>query len=201
VPPTGLDAWASLLAYEGAARRLVTGLKYRDDRVALAWLADGMAALLDPPAGAIVTWAPTSARRRRRRGFDQAELLARAVARRWCLPCRRLLVRRGPSRPQTGASLSERQAGPRLAASAHRRPLVPTGVPAAVVVVDDVVTTGATLRAAAGALRGAGVMWVGGITAARTARHSAPSRHSVPAFSPGVNKSLKLGPEPAEYGW
>lgn len=227
VPPIGLDAWASLLAYEGAARRLVTGFKYRDDRATLAWLADGMAALVDPPAGAVVTWAPTSARRRRRRGFDQAELLARAVARRWGVPCRRLLVRRGPSRPQTGASRSERETGPRLVAvtgprrdlpGAVLRPFIsadvarrgrpgprspagrPQGMPAAAVVVDDVVTTGATLRAAAEALRAAGVVSVCALTAARTARLDAPSRHSVPAFPPGVNKSLKLAPEPTEYG-
>ena len=43
----------------------------------------------------VVTWAPTSARRRRERGFDQAELVARQVARQLGVPCRRLLERDG----------------------------------------------------------------------------------------------------------
>ena len=46
----------------------------------------------------VVTWAPTSGSRRRRRGFDQAELIARGVAAHLGLPCRRLLERDGASR-------------------------------------------------------------------------------------------------------
>lgn len=161
--PTACDVCRSLLAYEGPARRLVAGLKYRNDRVALGWLADGMAGLLVPPPGTVVTWVPTTGVRRRRRGFDQAELLARAVARRWRLPCRQLLVRRaGPA--QTGRSLSDRLAGVALAVRPGRR------VPAAVVVVDDVTTTGATLRSAALALRAGGATRLAVVTAAATPR-------------------------------
>jgi predicted amidophosphoribosyltransferase len=149
---------------------LVTGLKYRNDRAVLGWLADGLAGLLTPPAGAVVTWAPTSARRRSQRGYDQAELLARAVARRWRRPCRALLRRR-PGPAQTGRSMTDRQGGVPLAPVASRagRRRAPTHV----VVVDDVVTTGATLRTAAVALRSAGVLWVAGLTAAATPRHEA----------------------------
>ena len=109
--PAALDLCRSLLAYEGEARELVARLKYRNDRAALAWLAGGMAALVEPPAGVVVTWAPTGARRRRRRGFDQAELLAAAVARRWRVPCRRLLDR-APGPAQTGLTLAARRRGP-----------------------------------------------------------------------------------------
>lgn len=150
--PTGLVACRALLAYEGLGRLLVTNLKYRRDRAVLGWLAAGMTGLSEPPPRAIVTWAPTTAARRRKRGFDQAELLARAVARRWGVPCRPLLSRR---------------AGPLLLARAGAR--VAAGVP--VVVVDDVVTTGSTLAAAARALQAVDVGPVSGLTAARTPRH------------------------------
>jgi predicted amidophosphoribosyltransferase len=166
--PLGLAGCWSLFAYEGLGRRLVTDLKYRRDRGALAGLASGMAALVAPPPGVVVTWAPTSPARRRQRGFDQAELLARAVARRWGAPCRALLGRRaGP--PQTGRSLADRRAGPLLLARAGSR--VAAGAP--VVVVDDVVTTGSTLAAAGRALRAVDVAWTAGLTAARTPGHGA----------------------------
>lgn len=177
-PPAGLDLCRSLFLYHGVARRLVTNLKYRNDRAVLSWLADGLAALCQPPPGLVVTWAPTSRRRRHRRGFDQAELLARAVARRWRVPCARLLVRHGDA-VQTGSSAAERKLGPSLAS------VRPTG--GAVVIVDDVVTTGSTLSAAAHVLRAAGVGWIAGLTVART---------GLPRVS--LDNSLKSPPKYAE---
>ena len=189
--PGALDACWSLLAYQGEARELVARLKYRNDRAALAWLAGGMATLVEPPAGVVVTWAPTGDRRRRRRGFDQAELLAAAVARRWRVPCRRLLGR-APGPAQTGLTLAARRQGPSFEPPRAR-------LPAPVIVVDDVVTTGSTLTAAARALRAAGAPWVGALTAARTPRVAdfrplpIPSLPlSVPIAPPDVETSLKF---------
>ena len=157
----GVDECRALLEYEGVAREVVARLKYRNERAALGWLADGMAALLRPPRDAVVTWVPTTGRRRRARGFDQAALLARAIARRWRRPVVGLL-RRENSVAQTGRSRGERIQGVALRARAPRAGQVP------VVVVDDVVTTGTTLRCAAAALRATGVPWVAALVAART---------------------------------
>jgi len=152
-----------LLAYDGPARELVARLKYRNARSSLDWLATGLAELVwaaDQPTA--VTWAPTTSARRRQRGFDQAELLARRLARRLALPCPRLLQRL-PGQPQTGRSLADRRVGPVFAPVGRRAPV------GAVLLVDDVVTTGATLAAASTALGRAGIGPVIGLAAAFTA--------------------------------
>jgi predicted amidophosphoribosyltransferase len=156
--PDGLTSCVALLEYEGAARALVTALKYRNERSAVGALAGAMVDLVEREAD-MVTWAPTSDHRRRERGFDQAEILARAVARRRRCGVRRLL-RRLPSDPQTGLSFAARVATPAFVA------LSPA--PARVLLVDDVVTTGSTLAAAARALRAAGAREVFGLVVART---------------------------------
>jgi ComF family protein len=157
-----VDRCLAVLAYEDEGRELVARLKYRNARSPLRWLTASMAALA--PAGpAVVTWVPTTTRRRRDRGFDQAELLARGVARHLGAPCRPLL-RRAPGLPQTGKSLVERLAGPRLAAA--------RAVAGRVILVDDVVTSGATVTAAAAVLRRAGAAEVIVVAAARTPPHA-----------------------------
>jgi ComF family protein len=159
LPPPGVDGCAALLAYEGAGRELVARLKYRNARSSMTWLAASMAALVDRERIDVVTWVPTSRVRRHRRGFDQAELLARQVARRLRLPCRPLL-RRDAGPPQTGRSLAQRRTGPPLVARAR--------VSGRVLLVDDVITTGSTVASAALALRRAGAARVEVIAGART---------------------------------
>jgi len=157
--PAGVDSCAALLAYDGAGRELVARLKYRNARSSVPFLARGMAALA-PPGTDLVTWAPTTPARVRARGFDQARLLAGAVARDLGLPCRPLL-RRASGPAQTGRDAVSRYAGPGFAA---RRRLAGRRV----LLVDDVVTTGATVAAAARALREAEAAEVHVLAAART---------------------------------
>ena len=133
-------------------------LKYRGARRVVPWLARAMASLVDPADVDLVTFVPTTAARRRRRGFDQAELLARGVGSVIGRPTRRLLTRRrGP--PQTGRSLAARLSGPEFRAGSVR---------GYVLLVDDVVTSGATMAAAGEALLRRGALAVAGLAAAHT---------------------------------
>ena len=172
--PVGVDGCGALLAYDGAGRELVARLKYRNARSSVPFLARGMAALVAPGEVDLVTWAPTTPRRLRARGFDQARLLARGVARRLGLPCRPLLSRT-PGPGQTGRDAAARHAGPEFA---PRRTLHGERI----LLVDDVVTTGATVSAAARALRRAGAGEVRVVAAARTP----PSRSRVHSAIPAV---------------
>lgn len=157
--PLGLDGCAAIMGYDEVTRALLTSLKNRNRRDVVAWLADTVVRIVPVPRpGTVVTWAPTARSRARRRGFDQSELLARALARRWRLPCRGLLLRQaGP--PQAGRSALERGRNPKFSAL--------RAVPPAVLLVDDVATTGATLTAAARALRSGGAAAVTAVVAAR----------------------------------
>lgn len=158
----GLDRCRALLRYEGPARELLLSLKYGNSRGAVAWLAAGMSGLAASPGTSfdMVTWAPTTTARRRRRGFDQAEVLARAVGRRLGVPVRRLLVRL-PGPAQTGSDRLARAVGPAFFVRgrvAGKRLLL----------VDDVVTTGATLAAAGACLTLAGAAGVEAVVAGCT---------------------------------
>ena len=168
VQPDG-DLAVVAVAYEGIARRLILNLKYHNRRQVVSVLVEllaqrvmqripNIATICD-----VVTWAPTSTARVRRRGHDQSELLARRLARVLDVPCRRLLIKTSTN-VQTGASREERLQGSVFSA----RKL---GVNSHVMVVDDVVTTGTTLRCAADALRKAGVCQVTCVAVASALRH------------------------------
>jgi ComF family protein len=176
--PAGIRA---AFAFEGVPRELIVALKFRHARSAAGVLAAQMVRRLRLEHVDVVTWAPTSSRRVRRRGYDQAEVIARAVARQLGVPCRRLLYR-SHGAPQTGKSRSDRLVGPQFRARRPRRGL-------SVLVVDDVVTTGATLRTAAEALRTAGVAEVELVAAASAQlRHTTPHlRHPRRSLDRGVN--------------
>lgn len=163
-PPVGVDRWLAAFSYEGVARELIARMKYRHERATAPWLAQYMAQLVADAGLAreplVVTFAPTTARRRHERGFDHAEVLSRTLAHALQLPARSLL-RRQPGPPQTGRPAALRRAGPCF----EPRVRPPSS---SVLLVDDVATTGATIAAAAAALRANDVRRVIAVTAART---------------------------------
>lgn len=142
----GVDRIVAVTSHTGEAARCVRALKYGRDTRLVTPLADALARVA--PEADLVTWVPSTRAHRLRRGFDQSELLARAVARRLDVRARRLLVR-SDAVAQTDRDGRGRRAGPVLVPVGRRPPRKrPT-----VLVVDDVCTTGATMVAAARAVR------------------------------------------------
>ena len=133
-------------------------LKARAVRHAAIPLVDAMteAAWAAGLAGAVITWVPGRQTEERRRGFDHAHLLATGLGRRLGLPVLRLLERAGRDRDQVGLSAEER----RRNLEGSFRPLPEAAHATGVVLVDDVLTTGATASACARALLAGGVTTV-----------------------------------------
>ena len=77
--PSGVDGIRVLGRYERAAGRLVRGLKFANRRTPVAALAVALADIGPDPAPTVVTWVPSTVRRRSRRGVEHTALLARAV--------------------------------------------------------------------------------------------------------------------------
>jgi len=117
------------------------------------------------PAADVITYIPPDGDRSVKRGHQPARDLAQALGERWTLPVTSLLERTGPVARQTGLTRVQRRRNVRGAFRAAT-----ARVPARIVLVDDVYTTGATADAAASALRTAGAEHVLVLTFARAVR-------------------------------
>jgi len=174
----GFDRARSYAAYDGAMVRAITLLKYEPIAPLGAWFAARLADMLRADSKElsldVVVPVPLHPARQRQRGYNQAELIARPLARQLGLPFRsELLVRTKPRPDKLKLSLHERWETVRGAFAPRPGSRVDN---LRVLLVDDVMTTGATLDACARALRGAGASQVFGVTAARVSqsRQAAP---------------------------
>lgn len=175
--PPGIDYVHAAYPYQAQARKLIHRLKYGSVRAAAVPLCAQMACL---PAGEeeIIVPVPTDARRERRRGFNQATLLAEHIGRVWGMPVCPALVRVQARRPQTGLPAAERRAN-LVACMAASRDVCGRRV----LLVDDVYTTGATAQEAARALLAAGALSVGVLAAARAMEGQAEAQDPFSAGS------------------
>jgi len=161
-PPEPVSISRAPFLYDGPARAAVLRLKFAGWRSVARALADAMTAAPVPTPLDVVTWVPLARGRLAERGFDQARALAIAVGARLELPVVRVARRSRSSGPQA-----------RRGGAARRGAMVGAFAPAGrrvegrVLLVDDVLTTGATAAACARAIRDAGAHDVVLLTATR----------------------------------
>lgn len=171
-PPASIDLARSAFLFDGPARRAIHRLKFSGWGSVADALAGAIVAAAPLPTDA-VTWVPLGRTRLASRGYDQAKLLARSLAARTGAPALPLIRRATDTGPQARRVGSERR---RVLEGAFR----PSGrrVPAGVLLVDDVLTTGATADVCARVLREAGARRVSLVTVARAFSGPLPARYT-----------------------
>lgn len=166
LPGGGSLAVAACFPYEKGFRRTLHRLKFQEERA----LARPLGTLMAEAASSLgeeldgVTWVPMSPQKLRRRGYNQSELLAKAVAKELGLPAWDLLEQVRETDTQHNLTRAQRADNVR---GAYRAKSAALGK--RLLLVDDIVTTGATLRACAQGLYGAGAQKVCAVCAANTA--------------------------------
>ena len=164
VPHTGLVL--APLRYEGAVRESLLRYKFGGLTAYAGVYGEFLAKCIDENGISCdsITWVPLSRRRLRQRGYDQARLIAEELAKRLGLPCECYLVKRRHTRPQSGISSREKRKA--NAAGAYAVLDAERVKGKRILLVDDIVTTGATLASCAGVLADAGCAAVFGAAAA-----------------------------------
>jgi len=165
--PTALRWVRSAVWFSDEAKEIVHHLKYEGYRALSHAVADVIVRRVLRPGHGVLVPVPLGVRRLRARGYNQAGEIARALAARWNLPLLEGLIRRTrDTKSQTALAPDERERNVDHAFAAARSERNGASE-AQVILIDDVLTTGATLAAAARALESAGWHDVAAVTFAR----------------------------------
>ena len=167
--PPVYDRARAVAAYEGTVRELIHGLKFRDQQIAIPlfarWLA--LAAKEITPPGSLIIPVPLSRRRLWQRRYNQAAILSRALADQTGLRHHPLVLKRVRNTvSQIGLTRAQRETNVSGAFRIAKRH-APLLADRTIVLVDDVVTTGATVSACARTLKRAGAAHVNVLSLAR----------------------------------
>ena len=171
------DRARSFALYQGALIRAILLLKFEQIEPLGVWFAERLAEMVKSEgalfAADVVVPVPLHRERERERGYNQAALISRPLAKILRLPHKAVLLMRTRARPDKHVlSLEERWESVRGAFATRPGSQVDN---LRVLLLDDVLTTGATLDACARALREAGAKSVAGLTIARAVRNPLPS--------------------------
>ena len=161
------DSLRSRFIYEGDARRLVHAFKFKDQTALVEELGRMMAESLVKEAldSEVLVPVPLTGMKQRQRGYNQSQVLAREIGRIRGIAVEELLERQGRSGPQSQAgSAGERRENVMDAFRLRKGRRVSSR---SILLVDDVVTTGATLSACARVLLEGGARRVDAVTLAR----------------------------------
>ncbi len=148
------------LLYEGTVRDSLLRYKFGGVTAYGRVYADFLAKCIDENGIScdIITWVPLSRKRLRRRGYDQARILAEETAKKLGLPCEKLLEKRIDNRPQSMVGDAEKRRANAKGVYVCTDPEKLKG--RRVLLIDDIVTTGSTIAECASILKNAGCLAV-----------------------------------------
>lgn len=158
-----ISSVTSVTSYKSTAKELLWKLKSSGAQEAANIMAECMVKLLPRDQKFIIVPIPTASSRVRQRGYDQAKLIARQIARKARLPYLNCLVRSGYAH-QVGAGREQRLRQLETAFRVKNTELIKDSK---IILVDDVVTTGASLEIAAKVLMEAGTNDITAVTFAQ----------------------------------
>lgn len=160
-----LDFVRSAAIYHGWVRSAISSFKYEGERARAEHLALLAAPLLREVRSPVaLVPVPLHPSRQRKRGYNQAELLARVIARDTGMPIDVVLQRAVATRQQVGLPAAQRALNVKGAFAIASGATIPGR---RFLLIDDVMTTGSTLDACAEVLKSGGAQWVGAVTIAR----------------------------------
>ena len=175
---SGADA---ALEYQDFVRRAMHAYKFQHRRAYADWFAevtgDCLAGWLDDWKPDVLTFVPLSCTRWLRRGYNQSALVARLMAKRHALPCEGMLRKRGFVRTQSSLGHSDRLRNVQNAFAVRRDAQI---AGRRIVLIDDIITTGATAQICVSQLQEAGAESVFVLGMAKTPVHGGRVRPDLP---------------------